>query len=108
MKFEGGKQKAEPILVCFALKEEVAPFRKMAAGRPDISILVVGIGRKNAEKAVRKFLDSSSSRGNEAQIEKQSESPDIVSYRPDLVLTCGFAGGLNPNLKLGDVVFEIS
>ena len=26
---------------------------------------------------------------------------------PDFVLTCGFAGGLNPDLKLGDVVFEI-
>ena len=23
------------------------------------------------------------------------------------MLTCGFAGGLNPDLKLGDVVFEI-
>lgn len=75
-------------LICFALKEEAAPFRKMAAGmaasaQPDI--LIVGIGRQNAEQAIRKFLASNS---------------------PELVLTCGFAGGLNPDLKLGDVVFE--
>ena len=25
---------------------------------------------------------------------------------PSLVLTCGFAGGLNPDLKLGDMVFD--
>jgi len=60
----------------------------MMAGRPDISILVVGIGRKNAEKAVRGFLDSRS--------------------KPDLVVTCGFAGGLDPDLKLGDVVYDFS
>jgi uridine phosphorylase len=27
---------------------------------------------------------------------------------PELVLTCGFAGGLDPNLNPGDVVFELS
>ena len=27
---------------------------------------------------------------------------------PQLVLTCGFAGGLNPELKPGEVIFEIS
>jgi len=75
-----------PTLICFALKEEVAPFRKIAAGKSGISILIVGIGRQNAEKSVRSFLATNS---------------------PDLVLTCGFAGGLNPDLKLGDVVFEI-
>jgi adenosylhomocysteine nucleosidase len=73
------------LLVCFALKEEAAPFRKMAAGRSDISILFTGIGRKNAEKSVREFL---------------------ATNAPELVLTCGFAGGLNPDLKLGEVVFE--
>jgi adenosylhomocysteine nucleosidase len=74
------------VLICFALKEEAAPFRKIAAGKPGVSILITGIGRRNAEKSVRDFLAASST---------------------DLVLTCGFAGGLNPDLKLGDVVFEI-
>ena len=94
-------------LICFALKEEAAPFRKMAAGQSGSAILLTGIGRKNAEKSVREFLDSSGCRGNETQIKDQSATPHVVSYKPDLVLTCGFAGGLNPDLKLGDVIFEI-
>jgi adenosylhomocysteine nucleosidase len=73
------------LLVCFALKEEAAPFQKMASGRMDVAILITGIGRKNAEKSVREFLANNS---------------------PELVLTCGFAGGLNPDLKPGEVVFE--
>jgi adenosylhomocysteine nucleosidase len=74
------------ILICFALKEEAAPFRKLAANKPNVSILLTGIGRQNAEKTVRKFLAANS---------------------PKLVLTCGFAGGLNPDLKIGDMVFEM-
>jgi nucleoside phosphorylase len=74
-------------LVCFALKEEAAPFRKIAAHQPAIQILIVGIGRQNAENSIRKFL---------------------ASHTPEQVFTCGFAGGLNPNLKIGDVVFEPS
>jgi adenosylhomocysteine nucleosidase len=74
-------------LSCFALKEEAAPFRKIAAGKTGVSTLIVGIGRANAEKTVRGFLSKNS---------------------PALVLTCGFAGGLNPDLKLGEVVFETS
>jgi adenosylhomocysteine nucleosidase len=78
-------------LICFALKEEAAPFRKIAAGnaataQANLSILLTGIGRQNAEKSLREFL---------------------ATHSPELVLTCGFAGGLNPDLKLGDVVFEI-
>jgi adenosylhomocysteine nucleosidase len=73
------------ILICFALKEEAAPFRKIAAGKSGASILATGIGRANAEKSVREFLSKNS---------------------PELVLTCGFAGGLDPELKIGDVIFE--
>ena len=77
-------------LICFALKEEAAPFRKMAAGTaaaaPAAAVLITGIGRRNAEKSVREFL---------------------LTNSPELVLTCGFAGGLNPDLKPGDVVFEL-
>ncbi|HLZ54288.1 MAG TPA: hypothetical protein VKS19_07395 [Verrucomicrobiae bacterium] len=78
-------------LICFALKEEAASFRKIAAGGLRgcqlVSILLTGIGRQNAEKSVRDFLAASS---------------------PELVLTCGFAGGLDPDLKLGDVAYELA
>jgi len=72
-------------LVCFALKEEASPFRKVAIEKAGISILIVGIGHDNAERSIRKYL---------------------ASNAPELVLTCGFAGGLNPNLKVGDVIFS--
>ena len=75
------------LLICFALKEEAAPFRKITAGKPGLAVLITGIGRRNAETSVREFLAASS---------------------PDLVFTCGFAGGLNPDLKLGEVVFELA
>ncbi|HEX9047541.1 MAG TPA: hypothetical protein VF988_10985 [Verrucomicrobiae bacterium] len=73
-------------LVCFALKEEAAPFHKVAAQHPGTITLIVGIGRQNADRAIRDFLAKNS---------------------PDLVFTCGFAGGLNPELKIGDVVVEM-
>jgi adenosylhomocysteine nucleosidase len=72
-------------LVCFALKEEAAPFRKFAAARSGVSVLIVGIGRENAERSIRNHLSTNS---------------------PAQVFTCGFAGGLNPALQLGDVIFE--
>ena len=94
-------------LICFALKEEAAPFHKIAARHPGVVTLIVGIGRQNAEKSVRAVLNSCRSRGDETQIKEKLETPHVVTYKPDLVLTCGFAGGLNPDLKLGDVVFEM-
>jgi adenosylhomocysteine nucleosidase len=74
------------LLICFALKEEAAPFQKSGL-RPGHHVLLTGIGRANAEKSLREFLAANS---------------------PKLVLACGFAGGLNPDLKIGEVVFELS
>jgi adenosylhomocysteine nucleosidase len=104
-------------LVCFALKEEAAPFRKMAAGTGAAaqvaSFLITGIGRRNAEKSLREFLAGHSG-GASIPASRPPDTPASQARLartlapPDYVLTCGFAGGLNPGLKLGDVVFELS
>ena len=116
MKAEGGRRKIEgSVLLCFPLKEEAAPFRKVAAKKSGVSILLTGIGRRNAEKSLREFLNSCRRRGDGSQtqiglwpsaIKNQSKTSHVVSYEPNLMLACGFAGGLNPDLKLGEVVFE--
>lgn len=74
-------------LVCFAVKEEARPFARLAASRPQVGILITGMGRCNAERAIRAGL---------------------AKGQPKLVLTCGFAGGLNPELRPGTVVFDAS
>ena len=71
-------------LVCFALEQEAVPFRRLAVKMPDVKILITGIGARNAGTSVRRFL--------EQHLTKQ-------------VFTCGFCGGLNPDLENGDVVF---
>jgi len=79
-----GERREVGTLVCFALEQEAAPFRRLAVRIPDVKILVTGIGARNAETAVRRFLAQNLARR---------------------VFTCGFAGGLNPDLECGDVVF---
>lgn len=74
----------KPVLVCFALKEEAGAFQRLTTKRADIQVLVTGIGQENARSAI---------------------SPLLESCQPQFVLTCGFAGGLNPQLTIGDVVF---
>jgi adenosylhomocysteine nucleosidase len=76
------------VLVCFAVKEEAAEFRKALprmAGFGNREILVTGMGRKNSTR----------------MIEERLEKP-----APSLVLTCGFAGALKPELEVGDVLFD--
>ncbi len=74
-----------PILVCFAVKEEakyfVAPKMSRACEQ-----LVTGMGRENAAKGIREA---------------------IAALKPYLVITAGFAGGLNPELAVGTVVFDV-
>lgn len=71
-------------LVCFALEEEAAPFRRLAVKIPGVKILVTGIGARNAETSLRRFL---------------------AQHPVKRVFTCGFCGGLNPELKGGEVIF---
>ena len=103
-------------LICFALKEEAAPFRKIAGGlRRGHHVLLTGIGRANAEKSLRKFLGSAPAPGAAVDASSTAKANNEASFvtragacAPQLVLTCGFAGGLNPDLKLGEVIFETS
>lgn len=74
-----------PALVCFALNDEAAPFRQLAAGHQDVHIAVSGVGAHHAERCLRAVL---------------------AQQRPALVLTCGYAGALNPALAAGEVVFS--
>jgi uridine phosphorylase len=72
-------------LVCFAVKEEAAPFIRRAGARPGTRVLITGMGERNAVRALREALHE---------------------HKPSLVLTCGFAGGLKDQLKTGTVVFD--
>lgn len=74
------------VLVCFAVKEEAAEFKKIAPGLVRLDeILITGIGSGNAAAKLYPVL------------ERRSFSH---------VLTCGFAGALNPELKIGEVLFD--
>jgi len=72
-----------PVLVCFAVPEEAVPLRK--ALPPGVEVVVSGMGAAAAERAVKSKLAERNWR---------------------LVLTCGFAGGLSPDLPAEKVVFD--
>jgi adenosylhomocysteine nucleosidase len=76
-----------PVLVCFALPQEARPFRRECNGREEIRVILTGIGRRNTERAVNAAL---------------------AEMNPSRVLTCGFAGGLDPALTLNTIVCESS
>ncbi len=75
---------SRPILITFAVQEEAAPFLK--ALRHDLmQVLVTGMGPDRARTVTGQALQR---------------------WNPSLVLTCGFAGGLNPALPSHTVVTE--
>ena len=70
-------------LICFALEQEAEALPPKIWSE-HATVLITGIGRKNAEKSLRDFLALNS---------------------PKRVFTCGFAGGLDPELANGAVLF---
>jgi nucleoside phosphorylase len=72
-----------PILVCFAVPEEARPFAPEGLRDGAVRVLVTGMGAANAKRALERELSTGT---------------------PRLVITSGFAGGLNPNLAAGTVV----
>src|SRR5437660_9424928 len=75
----------DSILVCFAMKQEARPFEKLAVENSRISVLVTGIGARNARSSIQNFLSKE---------------------RPGLIISAGFAGALRPELSCGTVLFE--
>jgi hypothetical protein len=69
-------------LVCFAVKEEGKFFNPP----PNVRVLYTGIGRHNAYEKIDAYL---------------------AKETPSGVLSCGFAGGLNPALELNAIVYDM-
>ncbi len=82
-----GPLASEPVtfLVCFAVKEEAKFFIPQLARAGSVQAWVTGMGRRNAAESIREA---------------------VAAVEPECVLTCGFAGGLDPGLSLGAVVFD--
>ncbi|MDB6059658.1 MAG: nucleoside phosphorylase [Verrucomicrobiales bacterium] len=94
-----GKLPNQPVdmLVCFAVKEEAkffSPLREVRVVKGDreqvrmrafCQVWITGMGRTNAARGIREA---------------------IAKVKPDRVITAGFAGGLNPKLKVGDILYD--
>lgn len=74
--------KAPSTWVCFAVREEAKHFQ----AKPHQKVIITGMGRMNASTAVEKAY-------------KQGPPPQLV-------VTCGFAGGLNPKIESSAIVFD--
>ncbi len=73
------------LLICFAVKEEMKFFPCQSWKSGNLQVWITGIGRRNAAESIRDA---------------------IARVQPERVITAGFAGGLNPRLPCGAVVYE--
>lgn len=72
------------ILVTFALPFESGAFRRTCAAR-DVTVVHTGMGSEPAQRVV---------------------AAAIAEHAPSIVVSSGFAGGLDPSLTVGDFVVE--
>jgi nucleoside phosphorylase len=72
-------------LVFFAVRTEARPFQRRLAPNAPIQVRLCGMGKANARSAVLR---------------------ELATARPAQVLTCGFAGGLDPGLAHNQVLFQ--
>ncbi len=72
-------------LVCFAVREEAVGLGPAAGARPSRAVTITGMGGRNASRSIGTAL---------------------AQWRPRAVITAGFAGGLDPDLERGTVVFN--
>lgn len=79
----------QSILVCFAVPEEAGPFQQRVSKtkHPSLEVMVTGMGGTHARNAMLDRLRS-------------------PRAHPRIVLTCGFAGGLNPALPRGTIIHD--
>lgn len=71
-----------PALI-YALDDEIKPFLKKNREGSSLILCQCGIGMGNAHEATEKLIDL---------------------HHPDFILSAGYAGGLQPGLKTGDIV----
>src|SRR5262245_37099708 len=81
-----GERQEGGALVCFAVKAEARFFKPAPQWRIPARVTVTGIGKKNAARVVQRCVE---------------QTP------PALVLTCGLAGGLNPDWLRATIVFSV-
>lgn len=95
------------LLLCFAVKEEMKFFRDPADGIP---VRVKGMGRKETDSLRDRSRDIGVTQVWVTGIGRKNAAGNIREalnkVKPERVITAGFAGGLNPALKVATVIYE--